>query len=185
MGRSHTRKRSKSQNNLEIKNIEELDIGLKHVVDLLHNWTSTNFKRIQKTTKQPLCWVSDTSALVGNMKLTKISDYCWRVDGSNGLIHDFTAKKLALYYSILSQSGYQSLANDIRECDRNIGRFEDNIVYYNRAMNRAISASDGFSSQMWGIRLDNTVINLNHAKESMKLLIKRAKYIIVSRNFTK
>jgi len=189
MGKSHTRKRSKyhhdkNVSNTEIKTIQELDVGLKQVVTMLHHWTTTNFKNIQKTKKQPLCWVSDNSALVGNIKLTKIGQYCWRAE-DDAIIHDFTSKNIALYYSILSQSGYAGLANEIKDCDRDIGRFEDNITYYNRAMNRAIAASDGFSSQMWGMRLDNTVINMNQSKETMKLLIKRAKYIIVRRDFTK
>lgn len=187
MARSRTKRKSKSINKTEQPNftISEIDVGIKQIVDVVGKWTSANFKSLQKDIKSPLCWVTNTSALVGNCKITEITKDCWRVENRDEFVHDFTNKKIALFYSIMFQSGNASLSDELLSCDRDIGRFEGNQMYYNRAMNRCIDNKDGVGSQIWGMRLDNATINLNHAKNKMKVLITKAKYYIVRRDFTK
>ena len=101
------------------KSLVEFDI------EKIRRFTQTELTRLAQTESDlPFCYQMGVDVLVGNYKVVKINDQCWRVLEHSQQIFDFFSRKDAIYYCIALHKKQLQLAKDIKDTDALLNKLE-------------------------------------------------------------
>jgi hypothetical protein len=127
----------------------------------------------------PFCYQMGTDVLVGNSKVIKVDEYCWRVLEHGQQIFDFFNRKDAIFYCIAVHQKQHNLAKDIREQDSQLNRLEFEASLYRHRYKKANEKEDAWGAEYYSNRYTETMHKLAQVKKDLQKTLNLAKYIKV------
>lgn len=147
-------------------------------VEKIKRFTQSELSKLGNTSNElPLCYQIGTDVLVGNYKILKINETCWRVMEQEQQVFDFFNRKDAIFYCIALHKKQLQLANDIRDSDSLLNRLEFDAALYRLRYKKAIEKSDEWGEEYYSNRYTETIIRIEQAKKEIKKNLNLAKYI--------
>ena len=103
----------------------------------IKEWTD---KQLKTYVNEPVVIpVGSYGFLVGPYRVQGKNSTCWRVEQQDGkVLHDFTSKSNAILYCIKLMKNY-SAAAELLELDRQLGKLEQDIEFYQHTIKNAKS----------------------------------------------
>lgn len=98
-------------------------------VKYIKNWTEQELKKYR--TEPVVIPVGDHGFLVGNYKVTGISQTCWAVEQMDGRkVHEFASKTAAVVYCLYAVRKKYAAADNILILDYKLGKLDSDILQY-------------------------------------------------------
>jgi hypothetical protein len=117
--------------------------------------------------------------LVGNYKVVKINDQCWRVLEHSQQIFDFFSRKDAIYYCIALHKKQLQLAKDIKDTDALLNKLEFEAALYRIRYKKAQKIADSWGEEYYSNRYTETQHRIEQVKKEITKNLNLAKYIKV------
>lgn len=151
-------------------------------IEKIRRFTQTELTRLaQADTDLPFCYQLGVDVLVGNYKIEKIDDKCWRVLDHTQQIFDFFSRKDAIFYCIALHKKQLHLANDIKDADALLNKLNFEASLYRIRYKKAIEVRDSWGEDFYSIRYQDTMHRIEQVKKEIKIstLLIKHKYIKV------
>lgn len=146
-------------------------------LEKIRRFTEQELSRLAQQ-ELPFCYQIGTDVLVGNYKVLKISNSCWRVvDNNNVSLFDFLTRKHAIFHCIALHKKQYKLADDIKEGDGLLNHLEFEAIIYRKRYKQAKEHKDDWGSDYYSARYIETMHKLAQTKNDLTKNLKIAKYI--------
>jgi hypothetical protein len=156
------------------KSLVEFDI------EKIRRFTQTELTRLAQTESDlPFCYQMGVDVLVGNYKVVKINDQCWRVLEHSQQIFDFFSRKDAIYYCIALHKKQLQLAKDIKDTDALLNKLEFEAALYRIRYKKAQKIADSWGEEYYSNRYTETQHRIEQVKKEITKNLNLAKYIKV------
>jgi len=144
--------------------------GLRRVTE----WTRNELLDLQKNSKLPICMaLQNGDYLVATFKVEKVSDICWRVEGT-----DFTDKRSAIFYCSLMHLGRVAEAKELRRIDSYVGQLDLDKSMFRIRLDAAHTNRDQFKIDLYSSRYEETKGKLRIVKQELESSVARIKQLI-------
>jgi hypothetical protein len=147
-------------------------------LEKIRRFTETELAKLGNN-QLPLCYQIGTDVLVGNNKVVKVDEYCWRVVEKGQQIFDFFSRKDAIFYCIAVHQKQYKIAQDIKEQDTALNRLEFEASLYRHRYKRANETDDYWGAEYFSNRYTETMHKLAQVKKELQKTLTLAKYIKV------
>ena len=156
------------------KSLVEFDI------EKIRRFTQTELSRLAHVESElPFCYQLGVDVLVGNYKVEKINDQCWRVSELSQQLFDFFSRKDAIYYCIALHKKQLQLANDIKDTDALLNKLDFEATLYRIRYKKAIEIQDSWGEEFYSGRYQEIMRRIEQVKKEIKKNLNLAKYIKV------
>ena len=164
MGKSTTKRRS------DFEKAQEAFVDFSTVY--LKNWTEKQLKTY--ITEPVVIPIGDYGFFVGPYRISGVSKNCWAVKQIDGRhIHDFVSKANAIVYCLRAMKN-RSECRDILELDRQLGKLDNDIVFYKYTME---NTKNKLKNEIVLNRYIDAKLQRRTVLESLKKTIILAKYL--------
>lgn len=179
MGASSTKRKLDNSNNTTLTKTQ-CDQLIDYTAQYITKWTQIELKNYSRNSRIPLCWpIPGGGFHIGPERVLPESGY-WRrytADGTSAQL--FFEKKSAIFYTLIVQLGYLQTAEGILKYDTDILKLENDIIFYNRGLERAIKNKDCDRIHIFASRLDLAVSQLKTSRRYLQKIFKTTKYLKV------
>lgn len=149
-------------------------------VEKIRRFTQDELTRLANSPSElPFCYQIGTDVLVGNYRVSKIDDHCWRVSDQDQQLFDFFSRKDAIYYCIALHKQQTQLAKDIRDSDSLLNKLEFEAALYRLRYKKAQAVDDTWGEDYYSIRYTETQHKIEQVKKELTKSLNLAKYIKV------
>ncbi len=149
-------------------------------IEKIRRFTQTELTRLAQTESDlPFCYQMGVDVLVGNYKVVKINDQCWRVLEHSQQIFDFFSRKDAIYYCIALHKKQLQLAKDIKDTDALLNKLEFEAALYRIRYKKAQKIADSWGEEYYSNRYTETQHRIEQVKKEITKNLNLAKYIKV------
>lgn len=115
---------------------------------------------------------------VGSITVTEGKDNLWLIRNASNLEDgQMFSKPRALLYAILLHNGKNILAKEVKDADRMIVKYTEDINFYKHTIKSANKKGEYERAEAVWYRLDDTIFKLKEAKERLEKTVNSAKYI--------
>jgi len=141
-------------------------------IQYIKHWTDKQLKTY--ITKPVVIPIGDYGFLVGPYVITGKSKHCWSTKQQDGrFIHDFVSKTNAIIYCIRAMKN-KADANDILELDRQLGKLDNDIVFYQNTLN---CSKNQFKNEITLNRYIDAKLQRRNVLNILKKTLISAKYV--------
>ena len=149
-------------------------------VEKIRRFTQDELTRLANSPSElPFCYQIGTDVLVGNYRVSKIDDHCWRVSDQDQQLFDFFSRKDAIYYCIALHKQQTQLAKDIRDSDSLLNKLEFEAALYRLRYKKAQAVDDTWGEDYYSVRYTETQHKIEQVKKELTKSLNLAKYIKV------
>jgi hypothetical protein len=149
-------------------------------VEKIRRFTQDELTKLANSPSElPFCYQIGTDVLVGNYRVSKIDDHCWRVSDQNQQLFDFFSRKDAIYYCIALHKQQTQLAKDIRDSDSLLNKLEFEAALYRLRYKKAQAVDDNWGEDYYSVRYTETQHKIEQVKKELTKSLNLAKYIKV------
>jgi hypothetical protein len=147
-------------------------------IEKIRRFTQTELTNLSQTQNDlPFCYQIGNDILVGNNKIVKVNDSCWRVIEQGQQIFDFFNRKDAIFYCIAVHKQQLQLANDIRTNDSLLNKLEFEATLYRLRYKKAQEKGDDWGEEYYSNKYTEVMARMDHIKKELKKSLNLAKYI--------
>jgi hypothetical protein len=164
MEKSTTRKKSNF--------LEAQDAFVEFGIQYIKHWTD---KQLKTYISQPVVIpIGNYGFLVGPYSITGKSKNCWSATQNDGRhVHDFVSKTNAIVYCLQAMKN-RSNANEILELDRQLGKLDNDIMFYQHTLN---STKNQFKNEITLNRYIDAKLQRRNVLNILKKTLILAKYL--------
>ena len=149
-------------------------------IEKIRRFTQIELNKLAQTESElPFCYQIGTDILIGNNKVIKINDNCWRVMQEGQQIFDFFNRKDAIFYCIALHKKQTQLASDIRDQDNLLNKLEFEASLYRLRYKNAQEKGDTWGEEYYSVRYTETQHKIEQVKKELTKSLNLAKYIKV------
>jgi hypothetical protein len=183
MAKLNTRKKSTASKQATLKALKQT--AGRVVTDLVANkvalWQQQELNRILASpNNRKNTYIIETKQgyRVGCITVTEDKDNVWLIrNASNMEDGQLFSKSRALLYAILLHSRKNALAKEVKDADRMIVKYTEDINFYRHTIKSANKNGEYERAEAVWYRLDDAVFKLRYAKERLDKTVNSAKYI--------
>ena len=159
---------------------QQADAVIQLAAQYISAWTQKEFTQISVNKKIPLIWpIPGGGYIIGHRRIVPHQGYWQLQDYSHRPVHTFDSKQSAIFYSLCDQVKSYHLADMIRITDSEVMRLKNDVIHYDRSLERGIKQKDTVAISIWSARLDEARIKLAAVQIQLQKSIKSAKYLKV------
>lgn len=178
MVKSSSQKKS-DKHNLDLSR-SQADELINYAADFIREWTQGELTSLADTKKIPVCWPLKSGGFkIGNDRIIPETKKWRRFDRNNEPKQLFSQKLSAIFYSLLKQTGYDSLAQRIEIFDRDMLRLENDIYNFEYCLKISFKEHNDFNITVYSSRLNNAKLQIKSARERLQKTLETAKYLKV------
>jgi hypothetical protein len=159
---------------------QQADAVIQLAAQYISAWTQKEFTKLSANKKIPLIWPTPEGGYIIGHKRIVPHNGSWQLqDFTRRPVHTFDSKQSAIFYCLCDQVKSYHLADMIRITDSEVMRLKNDVIHYNRSLERGIKQKDTVAISIWSARLDDAKVNLNAVQNQLQKSIKSAKYLKV------
>jgi hypothetical protein len=158
--------------------LAELKRAVKATAVYLSQWTEHQVQQLSIENRMPYIWpIDNVGFIIGHYRILNDRG-TWQVRNyDNKLIHTFTEKLGAVFYTLCSLTKRYNLADKLKYADETVSRLRNDIVHYELSIKRAKTAKNYESADIWTARLFDARLQLQYANNELRKSLTHAKYI--------
>lgn len=175
MAKSHTTKQARAEFEVQL---ETLKTASEIVTAYVKRWSKDEIQRLIKNNELPLIPLKD-GLQVGRQKIKLVAQNWTLFNDYNEPLQNFTTKKSAALYSLLTQSRRYKSADEILGKDQKVSKLESDFQHYESMMRRAAKRKDYVTIDIIASRYYDAKIVLDLARNDLEKTLRMNKYLKV------
>jgi hypothetical protein len=143
-------------------------------IEKIKSFAETELNKLADS-ELPFCYqIGIDTVIVGQKKVVRITNTCWRVFEQAQPIFDFFSRKDAIFYCIAAHKRNFQLADDIKDNDALLGKLEYDAQICRHRYKQAHENNDQWKIDLYSNKYSRIVLDIQRTKKELLKSIKLA-----------